>query len=288
MGIFGKGCLMAVLCAIVVGGGLAWRRVPAEPAAGGDVTRMPSQPSAALPAVPGATSSVTVPASVAASGQTLKEQVETLLATDDPKDAYAAYFLVKACTEFGRDVEFKLRDDRGNKREMTSIERQQLTRMCSGMTERERQSRLDYLAKAIKGGVSMAALSFAAEGPFGDPSALATRSEDPLVKEWKVTAATQLTEAADSGDIATLIVWGFQLLNGSDLAPKVPVLGYGYLLAYGLIQADRLGARDVSAQTYKDGSPLMTVLSRDLSPDQRAVAMATARLIADKAKRQHR
>ena len=289
MGIFGKGCLIAALCAIVVSAGLAWRRVPAEPTHAGTVAPKPGQVSGDRRDIPGTVgNSVTVPASVAASARSLKEQVETLLATDDPKDAYGAYFLVTACTEFRRDAEFRLRDDNGNKREMTAAERRQLTGMCSGMTERERQSRLDHLAKAVKGRVPMAALSFATEGPFGDPSALVTRPEDPLVKEWKVTAATQLTQAADAGDVATLIVWGFQLLGGSDLAPRDPVLGYGYLLAYGLVQTDRMGAGDVGAQTYKDGSQLMTALSHDLSREQRAAAMANARAIADKARRQHR
>lgn len=283
----GKGWLIAALC-LAIGAGLAWRRVPDEQTQSGGQAPVSKQASIVPKAVPAPLPNpvVVVPAAVAASGQTLKEQVNGLLAMQNPNDAYAAYILVKACTMFNRDVEFKLSDNQGNKREMTATERQQLTKMCSGMSERERQSRLDYLTKAVKGGVPMAALSFATEGPFGDPSALETRPDDPLVKEWKVTATTQLNQAADSGDIATLIVWGFQLLNGSNLTPKNPVLGYGYLLAYGLIQADRIGPGDPSAQTYKEGSPLMTVLSRDLKPEQQAAALANAQLIADQVKRQ--
>lgn len=287
MGTYGKSSLIAALCAVVVGAGLAWRHIPAEPTRSGSEAPMPTKRSSVPKAMPAsAPSPLAVPASVAASSRTLKEQVENLLATHDPKDAYTAYFLVKACTMFNRDVEFKLSDSNGNKREMSATERQQLTKMCSGMTERERQSRLDYLAEAVKGGVPMSAWTFASEGPFGDHSALETRPEDPLVKEWKVKAATQLTQAADSGDSVALIVWGLQLLNGSSLTPKDPVLGYGYLLAFGLIQAERIGPNDAGAQTYKDGSPLMTVFSRDLNPEQRAAALANAQLIAEKAKPQ--
>jgi hypothetical protein len=157
--------------------------------------------------------------------------------------------------------------------------------MCTGMTERERLARLDYLAIAVKGGVEGAAWTFANEGPFGDPSALKTRPDDPLVQEWKTTATTQLTQAAEAGDQMVLLVWGLQLLSGSGFAEKNPVLGLSYLLAFGFIQSDRAGPGDPGAQMYKDGSTMINALAGNLTAEQRAAAVATGRSIADKLKR---
>lgn len=51
------------------------------------------------------------------------------------------------------------------------------------MTERMRLSRFDYLAVAVKAGISGALIQMATEGPFGDSTALSTRPDDPLVQE---------------------------------------------------------------------------------------------------------
>ena len=76
-------------------------------------------------------------------------------------------------------------------RGMTEREKQHDARLCGPMTERERQARLDYLAIALEAGVRGAAEAFLEAGPFGDPSALQTRPDDPLVKEWKATARAE-------------------------------------------------------------------------------------------------
>jgi hypothetical protein len=148
------------------------------------------------------------------------------------------------------------------------------------MTERERQARLDHLAMAVKAGVPSAAWIFATEGPFGDPSALKTRRDDPLVQAWKATATAQLVRDAERGEPATLIAWGMEKLNGSDFTDKDSVGGYGYLLAFGMIQADREGSGDTGAQLYAEGSAMMNAIAAGLTPQQRATALAEARRIA--------
>ena len=80
------------------------------------------------------------------------------------------------------------------------------------------------------------------------------------------------------------MIWGFQNLSGSDLADKQPVLGYIYLLARGFIDADRFGASSSAAQTYAEGSQLMSAMASRLDPGQREAALAAARRLADKVK----
>lgn len=223
-------------------------------------------------------------------GLPLSAHVERLLATRAPADAYTAYMLVASCTTFNRRHDLDIFDEkRSVMRGLNASERQHLVALCGPMTERERLARLDYLAIAVKGGVDGAALTFLAEGPFGDPSALTTRPDDPLVREWKAIAAAQLTQAAESGDETALLVWGVQHLHGSDIAPRDPARGYGYLLAAAIVESERLGSSGRSMQEHVAGSALLTALAGQLTPDQHAWAAVLARKLADKVKsrRQH-
>jgi hypothetical protein len=274
--------------ALVVAGigaaGLMWNSSTRETVVA--VTRA-SPPAAPRAAVPAQAVSATVPASVlaAAANQNLSAHVADLLASHDPYAAYAAYALVSSCASFNRRHDLEVHDDKaGAKRALNADERRNMTRICSQMTERERLARLDYLATAVKAGVPGAAWMYAAEGPFGDPSALTTRPDDLLVREWKATAASQLDTAAESGDTTALMLWGMQKLTGSDLTDKRPVQGYGYLLAVGLIDAEIAQPGDRSLQMFAEGSGLLTALGGQLTQQQRAAALAEARRIAAAAK----
>jgi len=208
-------------------------------------------------------------------------QVQRLIASNDGQQALAAYWLLLGCTSFNLRHESNVYDDQLHVyRRMYAAEQRHAGKVCGSMTERERQARLDYLAMAVKAGVPSAAWIFATEGPFGDLSALKTRPDDPLVQAWKATATAQLVRDAERGDPTTLIAWGMVKLNGSDFTDKDAVGGYGYLLAFGMIQADREGSSDTGAQVYAEGSTMMNALAFGLTAQQRTTALAEARRIA--------
>ena len=277
----------ALFVAALVVAGWMWKNQGAAPAT-------PLAPATPPPAQAGRAAAPTpmpptpaIPATLLAmdAGVTLAGEVGRLLATKDPKDAYTAYLLVASCVIVNDTHDLKLVDSTlRTSRALTATERQQVTAWCGGMTERERQARLDHLAIAARGGVAGAAWTFFAEGPFGDPSALQTRPDDPLVREWKATAAAQLAQAAEAGDETTLLLWGFKNLKDDGTLDTDPALGYGYLLAYGLIAPDRILGGTPAAQHYAEGSDLMNALGGALSPEQRAAAMAAAQRIAAKVK----
>jgi hypothetical protein len=266
--------------------GLMWNSSTRETVVAVAGAPPPDAPRAAVP-VPAQAVSPAVPASVlaAAVNPNLRAHVADLLASHDPYDAYAAYMLVSTCASFNRRQDLAVHDSKlGAKRALNADERRNMTRMCGAMTERERLARLDYLATAVKAGVPGAAWMHAVEGPFGDPSALTTRPDDPLVREWKATAASQLDKAAEAGDTTALMLWGMQKLTGSDLTDKHPVQGYGYLVAVGLIDAQVAQPGDRSPQMFAEGSGLLTALGGQLTQEQRAAALAEARRIAAAAK----
>ena len=287
--------LMGLMGVAIAAGLLAW--MPQD----GDApdAAAPAALPGARPALPMARPALLVHAPLPDTDLPLSAQVERLLATHDPAEAFHAYWLVVDCAAFNADHDRLLFDKDELKRWkgdalpgvrlMSEREKRREARLCRGMTERERQARLDYLAIALEAGVPGAATAFANAGPFGDPSALRTRPDDPLVKEWKATARAALARAADSGtDIGALHVWASYNQVGSDITQKNPAVAYPYMLAIGLIQEDLLGADDLLAKVYAQDSELMTALAADLSPEQRAAGLAAARRIAGLAKEARR
>ncbi|QJE02262.1 hypothetical protein HH212_21410 [Massilia forsythiae] len=274
--------------AAIVAGGLAWKQRPDTlPAPLVKAALAPLPPRPALPAAAQAAPMPAIALPAAEDGVPVGVQVERLLARNDPQQAYAAYLLVSGCAMFNARRDIAIHDDKLHApRAMNARERQSFAAMCGEMTERQRLARLDHLALAVKGGVPGAAVAFASEGPFGDPSALKTRPDDPLVREWKAQASALLDQATQTGDQAALAAWGIQNMFGSELREPDPVLGYGYWLALGLISADRSRPGDAGATAYADGGELMNAVSTDLklTREQRAAALAAARRIADSAK----
>ena len=236
-----------------------------------------------------------LPAPAAAPGApelSLTEQVDRLIATRAPADAFAAYQLLANCESFNRDgdrIIFDIQvassgkgDTMPGMRGLTAGEKARDARLCRGMTERMRQSRLDYLATAAQAGVPGAAIAMATEGPFGDRTALTTRPNDPLVQQWKTSVHAQLTRAADNGDLGVL-----HYLAGMQTSGDAPLMSnaaeaYRYGLALGLIQRDVNGPNDVMGTLYSAEGNLMQSIGADLNAQQRAAEAAAALRILER------
>jgi hypothetical protein len=160
----------------------------------------------------------------------LGQQIDSLIASGKPEDAFKAYILVNNClmfAEWGEIPFFHFPD----KREMTAQEKQEQAELCSGMTQRIKMNRLHHLTIAARARVPGADGAFLEEGPFGDPSALVSRPDDPLVKEWKQTAIELLTAQARNADWGSAAILLQQYSAGSAVVEKNPTLALTYLLA---------------------------------------------------------
>jgi len=249
-------------------------------------------PAAAPPAAPGLQwlqETIPAPAPPAVAPVPLAVQVDRLVATRDPARAYAAYRLLADCASFNRDGDRIVFDDADitpptgmpGMRALTAVEKARDALLCAGMTERMRQSRLDYLAIAAQAGVPGAAVAMATEGPFGDRTALATRPSDPLVQQWTATVHAQLARAADEGDLDVLHYLTGMRIGGDTLFTKDAAAAYRYGLALGMIQRQVNGLEDGMGRLYRADSALMREMAAELSEEQRAVAVADAGRIAE-------
>lgn len=222
---------------------------------------------------------------------TLAAQVDQLIASHDPVKAFAAYTLISDCATFNRDhdrfiydiAEVKSKRSMLPYRAMNDAEKRHDAVLCAGMSERMRLSRIDYLAVAAKAGVDGAAIQMAQEGPFGDPSALLSRPDDPLVQEWKHTVMDQLADSAERGDMGVLAYLWAKEVTGDALTGKHPALAYRYVVAQGLILRDLLGPDDLGAAMYgPDGGIARNI--EGLSAEQRAAELSAAQRIAEAAR----
>lgn len=212
---------------------------------------------------------------------TLAQQLERLGASGKPEDAYAAFNLLDDCIIFQREsrlpgMELELG------REMTVEEKAAQQQLCAGLTQRQREDRLGYLATAAKAGVPGAATLFLSEGPFGDRSALRNRPDDPLVQAWKRQAIDQLTAQADAADLASVATLMMAYLRDGEVVQKDAPQAYGYLLALRQVYDDILAPGVTNP--YQD--EYWHWLQAELTPEQQAAASARAQAIVAKY-RQH-
>jgi hypothetical protein len=250
-------------------------------------------PAAATRPAPAQTSSP-APATVspAAPSASLAQQVDALIATRDPQKAYDAYRLLADCVSFNRDGDrliFEAEEGLHHKndgalpgfRTMTEPEKRRDAVLCAGMTERMRQSRIDYLAFAAQGGIPVAAIQQASEGPFGDRSALRTRPDDPLVREWKTRVQDQLARIADEqADVGVLSYLSAMRSVGDDVFDKDPALAFRYGVAMALIMQELVGPDNETAKLYRADGSLMQNAASSLTMQERAAQLAEAQRIA--------
>ena len=212
---------------------------------------------------------------------TLAQQLARLGASGRPEDAYAAYNLLDDCISFEKEgrlagLEFELG------REMTAEEKTAQRQLCAGLTQRQREDRLGYLATAAQAGVPGAATLFLSEGPFGDRSALRNRPDDPLVQAWKRQAIAQLTAQADEAELSSVSTLMMAYLRDGEVVQKDAAQAYGYLLALRMVYGDILAPGVTNP--YQD--EYWHWLQDELTPAQQAAAMAKGQAIAAKF-RQH-
>jgi hypothetical protein len=201
-----------LLIAATVGAGTIWYASHTGGAATNAPPSLPASPAAPTPAKPPGAPSAAAQASVrpasAAAGAgvpRLEDHLAIFDRIDNPIMALSAFQMIESCVEFQRNEARQYDEKAGKVRPLTDAERREKADYCGHMTETMKRDRLAYLEKAVKGGAMGAAVAFIGAGPFGDPGALVTRPDDPLVKEWQKQASGYLVQGAHSGDLMALM-----------------------------------------------------------------------------------
>lgn len=215
-----------------------------------------------LPAQPAAPSAAPAPAPA------LGERLERLAASADPKDAYRAWWLLNACMRWQRDG--RLPHPATQLDEAVAEPIADPASLCGALTERMKMARIDYLERAARGGIDEALGLLVEEGPFGDPSALQTRPDDPLVKAWKERVSALAQGRAEQGSWTGLymLFTGLLFENPAIVVSRQDALAYGIAMRDIMVKLD--GAAEQEAIPFN--GPFLQAIGKDLSPAQVAQA----------------
>jgi hypothetical protein len=155
--------------------------------------------------------------------------IERLTATRDPRDAYRAFRLIARCVQARRlDDEMKalpMGPEHAAERLAYGDGRRRVQAACLDITAAQIAMRLSLVEQAARAGVPGAVTAWVEEGPFGDPSALDQRPDDPLVAAWVEQAIEAVKDAARRDDVEAIIQLGLLSLNWErDEAARVKLL----------------------------------------------------------------
>jgi hypothetical protein len=215
------------------------------------------------------------PAPLPVPAEPLAQRIERLVASGDPRDAYRAWWLLHACVVFGRTGHLPERD--GTEPDAIADP----AHGCATVNERMKMARIDHLERAARGGVDGALAELVEEGPFGDPTALTTRPDDPLVKEWKERINGMLNEQAEQGYWASLyqLFTGFWFGHPAIAADRQSALAYGMALRDIMVKLDGVPEQ----QAIPFNGPFLDEIGTGLTPEQKARAQAHADAIVARA-----
>lgn len=268
----------AVLGLVVVLVLPAWRSAPPggpAPAA----LPMPASPAAATAEATGPAwlSGLGAPPPVpeAVPAEPLARRIERLAASEDPHDAFQAWWLLHACVVFERTGRLPARD--GTDREALADP----AHACATLNERMKMARIDHLERAARAGVDGALAELVEEGPFGDPTALTTRPDDPLVKEWKARVNGMLNEQAEQGYWSSLyqLFTGFWFGHPAIAADRQSALAYGMALRDIMVKLDGVPEQ----QAIPFNGPFLDEIGAGLTSAEKARAQARADAIVARA-----
>jgi hypothetical protein len=267
----------AVLGLVVVLVLPAWRTAPADRPAPAAV-RAPAAPMAGKPGAPGPAwlSDLGAPPLLPeAAAEPLARRVERLAASGDPHDAFQAWWLLHACVVFERTGHLPARE--GTDREVLADP----AHACATLNERMKMARIDHLERAARAFVPGALAELVEEGPFGDPTALSTRPDDPLVKEWKAHVNGMLNEQAEQGYWSSLyeLFTGFWFGHPAIAADRQSALAYGMALRDIMVKLDGVPEQ----QAIPFNGPFLDEIGAGLTPAEKARAQARADAIVARA-----
>jgi hypothetical protein len=216
-----------------------------------------------------------VPAPTPAPIEPLAQRVDRLAASGDARDAYRAWWLLHACVVFERTGRLPERD--GNEPDTLADP----AHACATLNERTKMARIDHLERAARAGVDGALAELVEEGPFGDPTALTTRPDDPLVKEWKARVNGMLSARAEDGYWSSLyqLFTGFWFGHPAIAADRQSALAYGIALRDIMVKLD--GVPEPQAIPFN--GPFLDEIGTGLTQAEKAQAQARADAIVARA-----
>lgn len=209
-------------------------------------------------------------------------EVTRLVATGVAEDAFKAWSLLAACND-RRRAEQEARAnvasgppewlaERAKKLRNGDLARESQA-ACGDISQAQIGERLKHLERAAEAGIPHAAFGLMREGPWGDPSAMLSRWDDPAVQAWVGRLLELLKIAAAKGDLDALEVLVLQHRDGGALVKhRDPAAALMYGTAHSIAYKRQYG-REISQNRKRALDSLAAGLSVEQVEKERAAAL---------------
>jgi hypothetical protein len=195
----------------------------------------------------------------------------------NPQDAFAAYRLAAECASLSEKerIAAGLPSELSASRASIESEIQKNKLSCSTLSSIQLNERSELLKIAFEANLPEAVLAYYAAGPMGDTSNLITRSDDPLVLEWRSKAISKLDQLARKGNLEALSTLSTAYQIGQVTEPD---LSKAYAYQYAILEVSRL--RGEKAKLGQE--QVLIAMASHLSPQQVISAKVVGELIASR------
>ena len=207
---WGRTLAAAALISLVVSAIVCFHKPTAS------VSDQPNRPfveQEASPAIVSNSASPGVASSAVAPGipkQSIAAEVDRLVATHNPTDAFAAYRLIRNCMNARRDqlvvAEWAANNDKSKVPSVSAA--------CGDLSPGQVASRNQYLSLAAKAGINGAAGALAEEGPRGDGVVMSIAPDDAEQAAYIQAVKEAVAAGAAAGDYWSLL----SMSNSYDIA----------------------------------------------------------------------
>ncbi len=191
-------------------------------------------------------------------------RIDLLLKSGRPTDAFEAYKLINKCVVWSDNARLLTSLPVGTDADVIRKSLEATIKLdvtaCQGIDQRKIADRHILLDLASKYNVPGAALEFLSTGPYGDPSAIELRPNDPLVSKWRLQAIEYLLLAGRGGDVNAFAALS-NIYQSGGVAERNLELSLTYAVA-------SLEAMRVRGETSSGGERLVALLSIGLNTEQ--------------------
>ena len=155
-----------------------------------------------------------------------------LARTGNKEAAYQAYQAESVCANNDDPItKFESKADQDE----SQRDREELQKLCVGVTPAQVQERLYFLSMAAKSGNVKAQIDFYMEGPYGKSIDLVANRDDPIVQQWKDSAVLNLKAAAQQGEPFAMALLAQVYLAG-ELLPLDTKMSLTYTVADAVVR----------------------------------------------------
>jgi hypothetical protein len=206
-------------------------------------------------------------------GSTKADDIDRLLASGKPEDAFTAYNLIHACLR-ARSIETELPSAASPETRQWMEQEPKPGEACGNITPGQIVSRAQFAERAAQAGVRGAAMAYLMEGPRGDLALnMQAQPDDPVIAEWMQRSRAYVREAAERGEL--------QAIGNMSNYYQFDQIDHAESLRYFVAQMEIMKPT-LTPERQRSFDQIVALLSKNLSSEEIAAATEAGKRLVDR------